>query len=222
MFGSALGKGARRRVTTAVVALAAGAALVACGPVKAGAAAIVGDDRITTAELDKRVAQWHEAIKGTELEGQLDQIAAMRVQRPNEVPDLRLPRDMLNQLILFRLADTLAERRGVTISRSETDAYMQKNRSTLPRDVLVTPLPPSETQAYVRFSLISDKFLGPMPQVRSQEELDAELQKRWQRLTALLRPIAEDIGVTADPRYGDFQPSSLRLVETDDRLSRAG
>lgn len=224
MFGSSLGKGARGRVSMAAVALVACAALVACGPVKAGAAAIVGDDRITTAELDKRVAQWHDAIKGTPVEKQLDQAVVAHEKNPAQVPDLAVPQAVLFQLILFRLIDETSARKGITVSQSEVDAFIKQTGAARLHQQMLTQylLPPELTQEFARSALLQQKLTGPLPKTTNQQELQAAQQAQQQKLAAELSAVARDLDIKSDPRYGDFDPAKLDFADTANRLSHTG
>src|SRR5437588_11653075 len=96
----------RKSLKAAVSVLAAGTALTACGPLKPGAAAVIGHDRITVAKLDSAVSQWKK-----ELPAHPDAEQIVQSSQPDQhVPfDPSSPRrSALYQLIAIRAWDQVA------------------------------------------------------------------------------------------------------------------
>src|ERR1700749_3220719 len=87
-------------VGTAIAAIGAGVLLTACSPLQIGAAAIVGNQRITEAALDS---------DGSNLE-------ATASQHPSEVTitSAEMPSAVLNWLFPFQLYDKMASQAGIT------------------------------------------------------------------------------------------------------------
>ena len=87
------------------VALGAGLVVTACSPVKLGAAAIVGNDRITIATLDTEVTNLSQTVK----------LYPGTVQLSQE----QLTQQTLTWLIRFEINDELARQAGITVSTAQ-------------------------------------------------------------------------------------------------------
>lgn len=97
----------------------AGVALTACSPSQIGAAAIVGDKRITTTELDADLRELQQAL--SENPQAMQQLENTRQQAGATLP----------QLMLYRLVEAeryaqLAERAGVTVTDGEIDSWISR------------------------------------------------------------------------------------------------
>jgi peptidyl-prolyl cis-trans isomerase SurA len=79
--------------------------LAACSPVKAGAAAVVGSQRITTASLDAQVSSV--------------QAAAKHYGVPVQTSGATLPQVVLGWLISFDIRDRMARDAGVTVTDAQ-------------------------------------------------------------------------------------------------------
>jgi len=98
----------RRLVTTSAVVI--GAALVAtgCSPVKVGAAAIVGSQRITIAKLDTDATNLSQTAKQYSAIVPLSQV--------------QVTQQTLTWLIRFQINEQLAKQQGITISTTQAQA----------------------------------------------------------------------------------------------------
>jgi hypothetical protein len=79
--------------------------LAACSPVKMGAAAVVGDQRITVASLDTQVSNLQTAAKPYAGQMQLTQA--------------QMPAAVLGWLIRFAVRDQMASEAGVTVTQAQ-------------------------------------------------------------------------------------------------------
>src|SRR5215831_2845442 len=93
--------------------LAACAVLAACSPVQMGAAAVVGDQRITTSALDTQVSNLQAAVKpyGSSL----------------PITTAQMPAEVLSWMIRFQVTDEVAAAHGITV----TDAQAQAGLNSL-------------------------------------------------------------------------------------------
>lgn len=105
-----------RRAARAVVGVAVVAALTACGPVRSGAAAVVGDTRISTEQL----AQFVET--GLAQPAAAEQISANRPA---------YQRDVLSRLIQGRVVQEAAQRRGVSVTEGDVEREYAAIRESL-------------------------------------------------------------------------------------------
>jgi peptidyl-prolyl cis-trans isomerase SurA len=94
--------------------LGACAVLAACGPVQAGAAAIVGDQRISVSSLDTQVSNLQKAAKP------YSQLPITTAQMPTAV---------LSWMIRFAVMDQVAATNGITVSQSQSEAALASLKS---------------------------------------------------------------------------------------------
>jgi hypothetical protein len=100
----------------AVAAAAVGGVIAGCAPVQMGAAAIVGNQRISATQLDSEVSALSKAYQP--YAGSVQLTAA------------QMPKEVLSWLIRFQVREDLASRDGITVTRGQTqqalaDIYAQ-------------------------------------------------------------------------------------------------
>src|SRR5689334_8346897 len=102
----------RRLITVSAVVLGAGLLVAGCtaGPVKAGSAAIVGNERITIATLDTEVTNLNQAVERYKTNVQLSQ-----EQQTQQT---------LTWLVRFMINDELARQAGLTVSTAQAQAAL--------------------------------------------------------------------------------------------------
>ena len=117
--GVVTAKRIRRTVAVGAAGLGACALLAACSPVKAGAAAIVGNQRITVSTLDQQVANLQASAKtagGSSLSA-ADQPAAV-----------------LTWLIRFSIMDQVAADNGISVTQAQAQAGLTEIQSEASQD----------------------------------------------------------------------------------------
>ena len=97
-----------RRVLTCAIGLGVLAGAAACSPVKMGAAATVGSQRITITQLDNQVASFNQVYPKY----------AGRVQ----LTSAQVPSAVLAWLIRFQIAEQMARNAGVVVTDAEASA----------------------------------------------------------------------------------------------------
>jgi len=204
-------------------ALAAVTALTACGPVKMGAAATVGDERITTSQLDGTIAQWHKEFDKNRQAGLVQQQAEQQGQRVPFDPDSP-HRSALYQLISFRIWDEVAKEQGVAVTQGQIDRLLGSlgGQSGVASSVLAADIPVRYTSDIARTALIQRDLLqryGLVP--NAQGQLDPAAQQRaTQRLAAAYTAAAQRLKITINPRFGSFDLRQLTLNPVAYRLSK--
>lgn len=179
------------RALVGVVAVAVlGGGVAACGPVKMGAAAVVGDERITAASVDGPAREVHKLAPVVEQQGG------------------NVPAGIVLAKVVNVLVTRLAKEEGVGWTQGDVDAAIARatqGQGLRPNQVYTVPLfgnaraelPTDEAKAYGRAlyleSVLEKRYGGP-----------DELAKR-------LSSLARRIGVEVNPRYGDFDYSTLSL-----------
>jgi hypothetical protein len=201
----------------AMGALLAGAALTACGPVKTGAAAVVGGDRITIAKLDGAVRQWARELPKYPAAQQIVQQSQAQGQGRQIPFDPSSPqRSALYQLVDMRVWDEVARRDGVRVAQGEVDAFVAQNGGTptLDANVLAQGLPTRYDRDYARVVLLRQTLLKKYG-VSADQPADPQAQQAGlQRLFASYAGAGHRLKVSINPRYGsfDFRQMALRPV----------
>jgi hypothetical protein len=95
----------------AAVTVTAGLAVAGCAPVKFGAAAVVGNQRITVAQLGTETGQLAAAVK--EFPG------------IGKVTSLELTQETLTWLIRFKINDQIASADGISVSTADSQAGLK-------------------------------------------------------------------------------------------------
>ena len=90
--------------------LGACAVLAACGPVQAGSAAIVGNQRITVSSLDTQVSNW--------------EVAAKPYGNSLQVTAATAPAAVLSWLVRFEIMDQVAASNGISVTQAQSEAAL--------------------------------------------------------------------------------------------------
>jgi hypothetical protein len=97
----------RTYLKLAAAVLAAGVAVAACSTVKMGAAAIVGNQRISAAQLGAEVATYNT---------EYNSVHSKNPQIQQQFPASQTPQQVLGWLVSFQVADRMAQRNGITVT----------------------------------------------------------------------------------------------------------
>lgn len=195
----------RRRTALLLTAAIAAAAplLTACGnDAHPGSAAVVGDQRITVAQLENRVDEVREAQRAAVPDDtQYQQILARTGT---------LTRDTLHSMVLDRVLHRAAQEAGVTVSRRE----VQEMRGGLEEQAggakeLETVwlqqygVPPERLDENLRLQLEAQKLAESLGTDTSRPEF-------WQALSKA----SAELDVDLNPRYGDWDVQKSSRVDT--------
>lgn len=197
----------RKILVLPLLAAAVGLTLAGCGqaPIKMGAAAIVAEDRISTAEVQDAVRAFREAHARTPIP-------------PTQLvlPDPQsLPRSELMLLLRFHITEQAAHRQGVTVSDAEVQDFIAAGggRESLQTRALVGGIPPSLLDDAVREALIRQRLADEIAPGAGRTQADQEVQR-------YLSDFAGEAGVTVSPRYGRFDYDALLVRPAENTLSR--
>ncbi|MER5598995.1 SurA N-terminal domain-containing protein [Streptomyces sp. NPDC002265] len=195
----------RRRRTALVLSAALVAAaplLAACGnDAHPGAAAVVGDQRITVSQLESRVQEVRDA---------------QRASVPDEAQYARvvagtgsLTRDTLHGMVLDRVLQRAAQDAGVTVTRNE----IQQMRAGLEQQaggaagleaawLQQYDVPPQRLDDNLRLQLQAQKLAAHLGTETSQPAF-------WKALSAA----SKELHVDLNPRYGDWDAQKVSRVD---------
>lgn len=178
-----------RRVAAVASSAIIAVALAACDTDQVGAAAVVGDDRITVAELQDHAREVVEVSPDAEITG--DQA--------------ELQRGLLNRMISFRLNDQVARDTGVTISEADIDQFIDEQ--------LIPQTPDGDLTPLLAQNLLTEQTLrDAVRQVLTIEELGGS-----EAYAEAITTAAEQVGVEVNPRYGTWD--GVQLVQESGSIS---
>jgi len=192
----------RTRLALVVTTLLAGGLLVSgCAAQEAGSAATLGDSRITEQQLNTQV-----------------QMVLAAQRKPLDSADRTLTTQTLGRMITLELVNKLAEREGVTVTQGEIDQQLaQYDTQVGGREGVLTAfaeqgVAPEQIEPVVRLNLQA-QALG----IKLDPKGTAEQQ--GQAVFAAVNELSDELGVTASPRFGAWDPLALSITPAPDELS---
>jgi hypothetical protein len=209
----------RRLVTTSAVVIGAALVVTACGPVKLGSAAIVGNERITIATLDTEVTNLSQTVKLYPGTVQLSQ--AQQTQQT------------LTWLIRFKINDELARQAGITVttaqaqkaldeiySAAKANAQAQGIRNvTLDLILVANGIPPNLASEVGRYQAIDDKFAEQVN--GGQEPTSTAAQSATTAKLNMARcRAAKALSVQVNPQFGRLDYTQVAVVPALATVSR--
>jgi hypothetical protein len=207
----------RTPIKLAAAALAAGLAAAACGPVKMGAAAILGDQRISSSSLSAEVANLDDGYR------------AYRHQVQLQYPVSQMPQQVLGWLVRFQVRDRVAEREGIRVTPADVQkgladitARIRQSGNTAPlAEVAVSAgLPPDMITDLGRYQAIETKLVrrldgGTLP------TSPGPLQSLQNAFNAVQCRAAKSLDIQINPQFGALDYNTFAVVPAATTLSRA-
>ena len=205
----------RTAVRLAGALLVTGLAVSACGTVKMGAAAITGNDRISSATLTAQVANLDAAY-------QTDRAKGVKPQRAVD----QKTQQVLGWLIVFRISDELAAQHNITVTPAQTkgqltrlSAQAAQSKVTLPEYVsaagaLPPDLLPELGQYFAIQSALASMLDGGKAPTSSAAQSQLSAAIGHQQCLA-----AKSLGVTVNPQYGEFDYAGYTVVPAPPTLA---
>lgn len=191
----------RRLALAAATAAVAVLALSACGSAPAGAAATIGDTRISDSDLTAQVQEILEA-KG----------------QPADSADASLVQQTLGRMITVELLDTLAAREGVEVTQGQIDEEYANYSAQVGGDqaleevFLQENVAPSQLESIIRLQIQAQLVgLALAPEGSAEEQGTAVFEA-----ASLL---SEELDTTIAPRFGTWDPATLSLGPTPEDLA---
>jgi hypothetical protein len=205
----------RTAVRLAAAVAVVGLAVSACGTLHAGAAAITGNDRISSATLTSQVANLSAAYTS-------DRAKGIKPQRPTGLE----PQQVLTWLILFRIYDEVAAQHSINVTPAQAEKQLAglsiqatKSKITLPEYVSAAgALPPDLVpQLGQYFAILSELESsvdgGKAPTTAAGQSLVESQISHAQCLAA------KSLGVTVNPQFGEFDYSTYSVVPAPPTLA---
>jgi SurA N-terminal domain len=206
----------RTPITLAAAALAAATALTACGPLRMGAAAILNDQRISTATLTAEVSNLNGAYQANKAKIQL-QFAASQ-----------MPQEVLSWLLRFRVQEQLAARERITVSNEDTQqalaslsAQAKQSGATLTDLAVANGLPPDQITELGRYQAIENLLVrrlngGKLPTSSTSSTVLAGLSAKYAQAQCRA---AKSLSIKVNPQFGRLNYSDVAVVADANTLS---
>ena len=204
-------------MSAAVIGL--GLAVTACGRVEMGAAAIVGNQRISIANLDTEVTNLSQSAK----------------QYPGVVnlTPTQMTQETLTWLVRFQINEEIARQAGITISTAQTDAGLSLlynaakseaeaeglSKVTLNLIMAANGIPPNMYLELGRYQAIETQFIentngGTIPTSSSAQ---AASTKQFQHAQCLA---AKALNILINPQFGRMDYAQYLVVSVPVSVSR--
>jgi len=209
----------RRTRLAAFGALSVGACavLAACSPVKMGAAAIVGDQRITTSSLDTQVSNL--------------QTAAAPYGSQVQLTSTEMPAAVLGWLIRFAIQDEVTASAGISLTQQQVQAGVASINSQAKSAASSDGL--SSAEAVLLSAGVSPQMLPALGRYQAQEIAYAEKVNGGKvpsttaedntvdaALTKAECTAAKSLNIQVNPQFGRLDYSQYTVVPVADMLSR--
>jgi hypothetical protein len=212
----------RRLIKVSAAALAAGAAallMAGCSPVKMGAAAIVGDQRITIATLDTAATNLSQA--------------AAKYPGVVQLSQAQITQDTLTWLVRFQINEAVARQAGITITPGQAqqalaeilaEAKAQASASgvtsvTLEEILAANGIPPDYSAEVGRYQAIYVQYVenangGKIPTSSSAQTATTA---KFQHAECMA---AKSLKILVNPQFGRMDYSKLQVVSPDVTVTR--
>jgi len=201
----------RRLVRASAVVLGAGLLVTGCSPVKFGAAAITGNQRITIATLTTQVNDLSQAVK--QYPGTISMSPAQQTQ------------ETLSWLVRFQINEELARQAGITVSPAQAEAALAEiyaaakasaeaqglSNVTLDLILAANGVPPDLAPEVGRYQAINDQFVrqangGKIPTTTpAQTATMAKLQHAQCEA-------AKSLAIKVNPQFGQLNYTQYQVV----------
>jgi hypothetical protein len=206
----------RTSMKVAVAVLAAGVAVSACGPVKMGAAAIVGHQRLSAATLSGQAADLSAAYQADKGKTQI------------AYPVSQIPQQVLGWLLRFRIREAVAVRDNLTVTPGDAQRALaalsarvrQAGLTSLAEAAAVNGLPPDLLPELGRYQAIGNALAsrldgGKLPTTTAGQQA---LGARFARSQCLA---SKSLHIKVNPQFGALDYTQLAVVPAKPALSAA-
>jgi hypothetical protein len=203
------------RTSIFVIAAAATAAcaLSACGPVRMGAAAITGGQRITVTTLSDQVSNLEQAYQAGKASIQL------------QFPISEAPQQVLGWMLRFRISDELAARNHIAVTNGDSQRALSSLARSTGRSgrafvqlVVANGLPPDMLPELGRYEAIQNAELTAL-----NNGTPPTSQARVQALTPAFSHrecvAAKTLNIQVNPQFGALDYSTVSVVAAKSPLS---
>lgn len=202
-----------------VVSVGACAVLTACAPVKMGAAATVGNQRIALSVVDSQVSNLQAAAKPYG-----SQVPIARSQMPDAV---------LSWLIRFAVRDQMAATAGVTVTPMQVQQAVANISAEAQQAASAGQIPPGGVNALLVYNGLPPDLLNDLGRYQAQEIAFVEknnggtLPTSQTAVTAAQAQVSKadcqaskGLNIQVSPQFGQLNYSQFTVVTGSESLSR--
>ena len=201
----------RRLVKASAVVLGVGLLVTACSPVKFGAAAITGNQRITIATLTTEVTNLSQAVKM--YPGTIQMSSAQETQ------------ETLTWLVRFQINDELARQEGITVTPAQAEAALAEiyaaakssaeaqgiSNVTLDLILAANGIPPNLSAEVGQYQAIQDQFVrqangGKLPTTTAEQTATTAKLQHAQCVAA------KALAIQVNPQFGQLNYTQYQVV----------
>lgn len=211
-----------RLVKASVIVIGVGLAAAGCAvtPLKLGAAAIVGSQRISIATLDNEVTNLSQAAK--QYPGQVSLSSAQQTQAA------------LSWLIRYQINEELARQHGITVTPAQADTALNQayqsaaaaaeqqgiTHVTQTLILAASGIPPDTAAQLARYEAIADAYLkmvngGTLPAAGSAASTTA-----GNKLNQAECQAAKALNIQVNPQFGELDYTQYQVVTAPATVSR--
>jgi hypothetical protein len=205
----------RTWIKLAAAAGVCGLAVAACGTVHMGAAAIVGNQRVSSSNLNAEVSNLNAGYQ--KYRGQV-QLQYSKAQMPQQV---------LGWIVRFGVRNRLAQREGITVTSTEVQQALSSIEASikaegesapLPAVAVANGLPPDMLTELGQYQAIETKLLdrldgGKLP---SSSSAQTALEDKFNKSQCLA---AKSLDIQINPQFGELDYSNYAVVAAPSKLS---
>ena len=210
----------RRLVKASAIMVGVGLAVAACSPVKMGAAAIVGNERITIATLDTEVTNLSQAAAQYPAAVSLN--ASQRTQAT------------LTWLIRYQIFEEMARQAGITVSTAQGQQALnqavaaaeasaeQQGLTNVTRTLILAAsgIPPNTSDELGRYEAIASQYLtiangGTPPAAGSAAQTAA-----GNKLNTAECQAAKALNISVNPQFGQLDYNGYQVVTAPSPVTR--
>jgi hypothetical protein len=208
-----------RMAAFGIVAVGCAAVLTACAPVKMGAAATVGNQRITLSSLDTEVSSLKTAA------------APYGAQLP--ITQSQMPDAVLSWLIRFAIRDQTAATAGVTVTQAQVQQAVAEISAEAQQAAAAGQIPTGGVNALLVYNGLPPDLLNDLGRYQAQEIAFVEknnggkLPTSQTAVTAAQAQVSKadcqaskGLNIQVSPQFGRLDYSQLAVVAGLQTLSR--
>lgn len=201
------------RWTAAAAAVTAGAlAVTGCGT-QLGAAALYGNQRISSAQLANEVDNLNAAYQADKHKVQIS------------YPPSQMPRQVLSWMLRFATADRVAERQGITVTPAQAQAQLNAERArasqsgdSLQEAAVLNGLPPDMLNRLGRWIAIQLKLQTKLDNGVTPKSAAAQ-QALVVKINRVQCRAAKSLNIKVNPQFGAYDFRQLAVVAQSSTLA---
>lgn len=210
----------RRLIKASAVVAGVGLAVAACSPVKMGAAAVVGNQRITIANLDTEVSNLSQAAAKYPTMVNLN--ATQRTQ------------DTLTWLIRYQINEEVARRAGISISSAQAQTALnqavtsarasaaQQGLTSVTQELILAAsgVPPNTSAELGRYEAIANQYLKSANGGTAPATGSAAATAAGNKLGKAECQAAKALNISVNPQFGQLDYSQYQVVPSPATVTR--